>query len=316
MTYPRRQPSSGASLRSLLEPTSAVSGSSSLSTLRFARSCALVGALSFGFLTPGAWAQSSPARLSPEFRIASRPLITEPVDRGRLLPLRGAVHPAALSAQDVGAVEGSLPIEHIQLALRRTPERQTAFDALVEALQNPGNPSFHQWLTPEQVGAEFGASASDLATLTSYLQSEGFTVNGVSRSQMWVDFTGSAATVQRSFHTGLHRFRRASGEVYTSAAATAEFPAALMPAISGLVSLSNFPFHVQRRVVPEYAVGSTQSVGAQDFYTIYNELPLFSEGTPISGSGQTIALIEETDINPADVTAFRNIFGVTPAAPS
>ena len=62
--------------------------------------------------------------------------------------------------------------------------------------------------------------------------------------------------------------------------------------------------------------GGNQSVGAQDFYTIYNERPLLTAATPINGSGQTIALLEETDIVPNDVTVFRTTFGVTPATPA
>ncbi len=260
-------------------------------------------------------AQTVNARLAPQFRTASRPLITERVDPGKRLALPGAVHPDAAFAQDLGELEDAVPIEHIQLALRRTPERQAALDALVEAQNDPARPSFHQWLTPEQIGTEFGPATSDLTAIITYLQSEGFTVNGVSQSQIWIDFTGSAAVVKRSLHTGLHRFRTPAGGVYTSAAQSAELPAALLPAISGLVSLSNFPFHAQHRPVPSYANGAGQSVGAQDFYTIYNELPLLTAASPINGAGQTIALIEETNINTADVTAFRTLFGVSPAVP-
>ncbi len=55
---------------------------------------------------------------------------------------------------DLGEVDDALPIEHIQLLLRRTPERQAAFDAQVEALHTPGNARFHMWLTPATIGTE------------------------------------------------------------------------------------------------------------------------------------------------------------------
>ena len=73
-------------------------------------------------------------------------------------------------------------MEHIQLVLQRPQERQAAFDAEVEALHQFGNPSYHQWLTPEIVGAEFGPVPSDIATLTSYLESESFSVSEVGSS--------------------------------------------------------------------------------------------------------------------------------------
>ncbi len=260
-------------------------------------------------------AQTSPARLASQFRTGSRPLITDRVDASKRLAVPGAVHPAAASAQDVGELDGAVPIEHIQLALRRSPERQAALDALVDAQNDPASPSFHQWLTPEQIGVEFGPAASDLTVIDAYLRSEGFTVNGISKSGMWIDFSGSASTVERSLHTGLHRFRVPAGDVYTSATQAAALPAALLPAVASIVSLSNFPSHAQHHPAPAFVVGNTQIVGAQDFYTIYNELPLLQAATPIDGTGETIALIERTNINVADVTAFRNSFKVSPPAP-
>ena len=54
-------------------------------------------------------------------------------------------------------------------------------------------------------------------------------------------------------------------------------------------------------------------LGPQDFYTVYNENPLLAAG--ITGAGQTVAVIEEVQINPADVTSYRSIFGL-PAYPA
>ncbi len=48
-----------------------------------------------------------------------------------------------------------------------------------------------------------------------------------------------------------------------------------------------------------------------DFATIYNILPLWNAG--ITGTGQTIAIVSDSDINPADLTNFRSLFGL-PAA--
>ncbi len=268
-----------------------------------------------------------------EFRTAARPLITQTIDRGRLLHTQGAVSRAAATAQDLGARDPAALMEHVQLVLQRPQERQAAFDAQVEALHQRGSPSYHQWLTPETVGAEFGPVASDLAALTGYLQAEGFTVNGVGKSGLYVDFSGTVAQVQQSFHTQIHNVRLANGEEHYSAVTDAELPEALAPLVMGFVSLSDIsPVHpnyhkaippAQRAVAPNPAgpvplddVSSTNyAVGPQDFYTIYNENPLLTAPTRIDGTGVTIALIEESAITSGDVAYFRNLFGVTPATP-
>jgi hypothetical protein len=276
--------------------------------------------------------QTVGAQVRAEFRTARRPQITQAIDRTRMVAVAGAVHAEVATAQDLGVRDPTAAMEHMQLALRRPQERQAAFDAEVAALHQPGNASYHQWLTPQTIGAEFGPSAQDLATLTAYLQAEGFTVNRVGSSGMYIDFSGTVAQVQQSFHTEVHNLRLATGEQRYSAVNAAQVPEALGSLVAGFVSLSNISPHptispVVARVQP--SGGAAQGglspedskssgiydVGAQDFYTIYNETPLISAGTN-TGSGITIALLEETDINSADVTAFRTMMGVSPAAPT
>jgi hypothetical protein len=279
-----------------------------------------------------AMAQTVTSQVRAEFRTTPRSLITRAVDRSRLATTEGAVSGEVATAQDLGARDPSAAMEHIQLVLQRPQERQAAFDAEVIALHQHGNASYHQWLTPETIGAEFGPSASDLATLTQYLQSEGFTVNSAGKSGMYVDFSGTVAQVQASFHTEIHNLRMATGEERYSAVRDAELPETLAPFVAGFVSLGNISPHTdlvpmrtpiqprkagaaQSNAQPDDTSGSSYYVGAQDFYTIYNEAPLISGGT-VNGSGITIALLEETDINTADVTTFRTTMGVLPATPT
>ena len=134
-------------------------------------------------------------------------------------------------------------LEHIQLVLQRPTERQAAFDAEVDALHQVGDPSYHQWLTPEVVGTEFGPSASDIATLTNYLQSEGFTVDNVGKSGMYVDFSGTVGQVEQSFHTEIHNLRLATGEERYGAVSDAQLPEALTPLVVGFTPISDITPH-------------------------------------------------------------------------
>ena len=276
-------------------------------------------------------AQTAVPGLRAEFRTSARSLIMQNLDRSRLATLPGAVRREVSTAQDLGPRDPSALMEHMQLILQRPQERQAAFDAEVDALHRRGDPSYHQWLTPEIIGAEFGPSASDIATLTSYLRSEGFTVNNVGKSGVYVDFTGTVGQVQQSFHTEIHNLRLATGEQRYSAVRDAQLPQALAPLVGGMLALSDIPRHptylpvrppvqvpgnpgVQVNATPDDTSGGNYYVGAQDFYTIYNEKPVLSGG--ITGSGTTVALLEETDINTSDVTTFRTMTGVSPATPT
>jgi len=293
------------------------------------RGAALGVGTALALLVPAA-AQTATSQIRPEFRTAPRSLITQAIDRGRTVTIAGAVHREAAAAQDLGARDPSAPLEHMQLVLQRPQERQAAFDAEVIALHQAADPSYRHWLTPETIGAEFGPSASDIATLTGYLQSEGFTVNSVGKSGMWVDFSGTVGQVQQSLRAQIHNLRLATGEVRYGAVTEAQLPEALAPLVVSFVPIGDItphplvvpvrsaaqaPGRPASTAKPNDSEGGAYYVGAQDFYTIYNELPLIHAGTP-TGSGTTIALLEDSDINTGDVTAFRTLMGVTPNTPS
>jgi hypothetical protein len=56
-------------------------------------------------------------------------------------------------------------------------------------------------------------------------------------------------------------------------------------------------------------------LGPTDFATIYNVGSLWKASPPIDGTGQTIAIVAETNINVQDVADFRNLFGLPSNAP-
>jgi subtilase family serine protease len=214
------------------------------------------------------------------------------------------------------------------LNLRRPGERQATFDALVDALHQPGSDVFHQWLTGEAIGTEFGPSAADIAVVQQYLEAEGFRINHVAKSGMFIDFSGTASQVEESFRTEIHNLVLPDGRRRYSAITPASLPEALVPVVLGFTAINNIESQpafqpagretTQRAPQPKDAVpcssGICNDIGPQDFYTIYNERPIINNGT-INGSGVTIALLEPTDINPADVAAFRTMFNVLPNMP-
>ncbi len=67
------------------------------------------------------------------------------------------------------------------------------------------------------------------------------------------------------------------------------------------------------KAVPQFTVPggtvdtqTTYDLAPADFNTVYNVNPLWNQGT--RGTGQTIVVLERTDVNPADVQAFRQAF--------
>ena len=130
--------------------------------------------------------------------------IVSPIDESNLATLKGNTSPHANAKNDGGPVSPEFALPDLTLVLSRSPEQQAAFDAFVATQYDSGSPNYHQWLTPAQIGARFGPAKADIATVTGWLASHGFTVKQITPDGMTIRFSGTAATVQSAFHTEIH----------------------------------------------------------------------------------------------------------------
>ena len=257
---------------------------------------------------------------------AARQLIESRIDDAHLVMLAGNVRSAAQHAlNDRGAVRDDLRLDHLLLLLRRSPEREQALAELLEEQTAPGSPQYHRWLTPQQFGLAFGAAVEDIQSLRGWLAAQGFQVNEVSTSRLVIDFSGTAGQVRTAFHTELHALS-VDGAPHIANISNPQIPLALAPAVAGIVSLHDFrpramhrslaPHHIDPgsgRISTDYTSSggySYQTVVPEDLATIYSLTPLFSSG--ISGQGQTIAVVEDTNLfATTDWTTFRSRFGLS-----
>ena len=255
------------------------------------------------------------------------PRVTGPINNANRVLLRGNVHPYASSLFDRGLAPDSLPIDHMLLVLKRSPAEEAALDALLSVQQNPSSPQYHQWLTPTQFGRFYGPASADLTAITDWLTFEGFTVNSVSPGRMVIDFSGTAGQVRAAFRTEIHRYI-VNGQERWANASDPQIPAALAPVVAGISSLHNFPLKPLHRVLGAFAKSkatgnvspiapsfsfsgcgaSCNFLGPYDFATIYNIPPLWNSG--IDGTGQVIAIAQNSNLNVQDVHNFRALFGL------
>jgi subtilase family serine protease len=264
---------------------------------------------------------------------SARVRITQPVDETKLTVLRGNTYPLARAQFDRGAAPYSLPMQRMQLVLKRSAEREAALETMMAQQQDKSSPNYHKWLTPDQFGSEFGPSDQDIQTITSWLQSHGFQVDNISKGRTLIEFSGTAAQVQEAFHAPIHAFM-VNGVHHWANVNDPAIPTALTPVVAGVSSLHNFfPKRMSRSIrpratsargstrglaMPQFTFTDTQNntsfaLGPADFATIYNVLPLWSSG--IDGTGETVAVVTDSNINVQDIADFRSVFGLPVNAP-
>ena len=145
--------------------------------------------------------------LSAASQAVARDAIVTLVDNAKRAVLPGHSVPWAQPKNDLGTVPANLMLDHLSLVLRRSPERQLAYDQLLREQQNPASPNYHHWLSPIEIGERFGATQHDIDALSSWLLMQGFSVDVVANSRTRIHFSGRAADVASAFGTELHYFQ-------------------------------------------------------------------------------------------------------------
>jgi hypothetical protein len=287
----------------------------------------LLASLSGGMLAGSAAAQATSsaqasAAQAAEPRVPAR--VTQIVDEGNLATLRGNIHRLARPEFDRGAVPDSQPANRMMLLLKRNQEQETALRQLLDQQQDKSSPSYHAWLTPDQFGKQFGPADSDIQAVSDWLTSRGFTDIKVGAGRTTIEFSGNIGQVRNAFHTEIHHFL-INGKAHMASVSDPQIPAALAPVIAGVLPLHDFRPKSHAHSLGTFrrtkATGEVKplftftgcgkgganpcyAVGPGDFAKIYN-LP-----SGLDGTGVTIAIVQDSNLNVADVQAYRTMFGL------
>ena len=250
------------------------------------------------------------------------------IDDSNTYVLKGNTRPAVASglARDVGAAPSSQALAGLSLHFSLTPAQQTDLAQLVAAQQNRRSPQYRKFLTPEEYADRFGLNTADIAKITSWLESNGFSNIQAARSRTFISFSGSVAQAQSTFHTAIRAYSL-NGESHVANATDPELPKALQGIVDSVNGLHNFaPKALNLSAVnaflpkPHYTTsGGTHYLTPDDWETIYDVKPLYSaglKGAPISNETYSIAIVGQADISLSDLNAFRSAAGLGASNPT
>ncbi len=263
------------------------------------------------------------------------PRVTQAVDSNAVSALGNSHLLFLTNATPTGAVVDSLPMNHMHLILQRSALRSSALESLIAAQHDPSSAKFHQWVTPTEFGDTFGVADADINAVKSWLTSQGFTVNAVYPNKMQIDFSGTAGLVRQAFHTQENHYI-VNHVSHIANASDISIPSALRDVVVGVAGLNDFkpqPLHVPPQVAQfdsskhNFKIKQSSATNAgspgnpmvnftggvrgfvpYDMQTIYNVSPLYTSG--LTGSGITIAVVEDQDMDVSDWPNFVSQFGL------
>ncbi len=218
---------------------------------------------------------------------------------------------------------GQLPATQTLLFDIVLPLRDRAgLQNFVQEVQDPASPSYHQFLTPQEVTARFGPTQEDWDALVAFAKASGFEIINGTRDERDLRLTGTVANIEKAFHVTMGTYHDLTEDrtfLAVDREPTVDLPFQLWH-ITGLDDDSKpHPMYVKKsdyakahgldpnKVVSHATTGSGPSASflGSDMRAAYYG------GTALTGSGQNIALFEFAGTDLADLTTYYNNVGQT-----
>jgi kumamolisin len=228
---------------------------------------------------------------------------------GSLVTVASDARPAPQGAALVGAT----PVgQMITLAIALPSRDPAGAAAFVAAVGKPGNALFHQYLSPAEYAARFGASPADYPAVVSWARANGLVPGEAFAARTVLPVKGSVGALQAAFGVSFNTYKKASGETFYAADRAPQLPAAIAPKISGVIGFSSYSHFkpMLRRLAAgahpnESGTGPGGGFSASDLRTVYNVPAQCCAGKP-----QTVALFEQGGFAQGDLVAYQKQMGL------
>jgi subtilase family serine protease len=218
-------------------------------------------------------------------------------------------------AQTVGRLPAT---QSMRLVLVLPHRNEAGLQSFLQELYDPSSPSHRQFLTVEEFTERFGPSQEDYDAVIRFAESHGLTVVGTSRNRMNVDVEGPVARIEEALHVtmGVYRHPTENRTFYgPDREPTPSLPVALHH-IAGLDDYSipkpaivHRPSFVQPQAASATGTCPSGSFCGSDMRAAYYG------GTALTGSGQSVGLMEYWGTNLTDLATYFANAGQTNNVP-
>ena len=194
----------------------------------------------------------------------------------------------------------------------RDPDAARAF---IEQLYDPTSPLYHQYLTPEEFTEKFGPTVDDYQAVIDFAKANGLRVTSTHPNRLVLDVDGAASDVEKAFLVTLLEYQHPTeARRFYAPSTEPSIPSGLK--IVDISGLNNYPrphpnSHIlkagTRAFGPSPNAGSIpggQYIG-KDFRAAY--VP----GTTLTGSGQSVALVQFDGYYASDITKYETLAGLS-----
>jgi subtilase family serine protease len=197
---------------------------------------------------------------------------------------------------------------HLTFELNST--RVKDMSAFAAEQTNPKSPCFRHWLTPAQVGENFGADDSQIAAVVRDLSSKGFKNVKIWPNRLFLSFPATRAQAEQAFGVSVKGYSRTSAQMkrglsktYYAADRAPTVDSVLSANLVGFFGLSSIGQHAPTAEPAKNPhLSPNGSLDPPDLSKAYDITALQSLG--LTGAGETIAIFSPAAYSQSDVDSF------------
>ncbi len=148
--------------------------------------------------------------------------------------LSGTAAPSQARTHHVASVSDSSAVNfQVVLNLRD----QSGAKGLVQSISTPGSANYRHYLTTAQWEAQYSPTQDQVNQVTSWLQSQGFSVGTVAKDRTTISASGTAAQVESAFGTSLQKYQL-NGQTVRMATSNLSVPSSLSGIVAGAMGVN------------------------------------------------------------------------------
>ncbi len=182
---------------------------------------------------------------------------------------------------------------------------QAGMEAFVNSVSDPRSANYRNFMTPEQIGANFGLSSDKVQAVADYLKGNGFKVNLIAKNHLNILADCTVSQAEKAFGTTINEYQAQDpsehgNNRYYSFASTLQVPATIAPFVVDISGLESFTKPQRLALTP------TQG------RVLYNLAPMYNAG--VQGQGRSVAISNWDGYRLTNVPLYYSHFSLpTPA---
>ncbi len=223
--------------------------------------------------------------------------------------IRGEVK-AVARLQPAGRVEGTTRLNTvIALPLRN----QESLTNLLAGIYDPSSPNYHHYLSPEQFAESFGPTAEDYQAVVAFVQASGLTVTSTHPNRTLLNVSGTARDLETVFHVTLNWYQHPTEARMFFAPGARPSINLTVPvlAVRGLDNFKTPRSFLSAQPLPPANSSPRSGSGNGGTYLGKDFRAAYAPGVSLTGTGQTVGLVELDAYYPADVTHYERLGALT-----